>query len=186
MRFQRYISSTSNIFVQNKLLKFLILLFAGLLIYSQIKIAGLAYNQRVILVPSGLSEKVSVGSSLADETYLRAMGVYAATLLYSTTPTTVESQYMLLSKLFSSEAYSKYSGSLLETASNQAKNMLNMTFRIEKITTEFTPKQEIRLWLYVDKYIFGSKQDVSKLHKLRIGYEIINGQFFITSLEEGE
>lgn len=186
MLFNKFVSRASNIFAENKLLKLTIIVLGGLVIFSNIKIASLALNQKTVLVPIGLTSKSEIGSETVDETYLTAMGTYISTLLFSTSPATVESQYAVLSKLFTPEAYAKYSDSIFQTAATQAKNMVSLTFKIEKITITFTPKQEIEIKANVDKYVFGTKsEEGSKLHKLIIGYKLVNGQFYITHLEEG-
>lgn len=185
MKFEKYISRASNVFAQNKLLKLVLIVLAILVIFSQIKIGNLALNQKVVLIPVNLSEKAEVGTSSADETYLSAMGVYVATLLYSTNAATVESQYVILTKLFTATAYTKYSESILNTASTHAKNMISLNSKIEKVTVELKPLKVITVSVNVDKYVFGQKTEAgSKITNLLIGYEIIGGQFYITSLEE--
>lgn len=185
MKFERYISNASNVFAQNRLLKLVVIVLVVLVMFSFAKITELSGNQKVILVPAGLSDKVEIGSSQADETYLSAMGVYAATLMYSTTAVSVETQYKLLTELFDTAAYTKYSESLMTTAAAQAKNAVSFSLKIDQIQIETSPKQEIRMSVSIEKYIFGQKSDaVPERRELVVGFKLSNGRFYITTLEE--
>lgn len=184
MDLKKYIKNNEQLVSNNKFLKFIISLLCFVIIFCVYEIGTVSNNQKTILIPMGLSNKISVGNTYIDEEYLQAMGVYISTLLYSTTPTSVKTQYQILTSLFDEDAYKEYGEELLKTASSHSKNMVSLSMKINKITIETSPKQYIKINLNVDKYIFGAKSEQSFTHTIQIGFIIKNGKFYINSLTE--
>lgn len=85
-----------------------ILLYSVLIL--SIGIALLIYrdfnrDERVVLVPPGISEKVGVSKTNADAGYLKSWGLYATTLIGNLTPKNISFVLEELSKFMSSESY---------------------------------------------------------------------------------
>lgn len=184
MNLLEHLKNNENILAHNKLLKFVILCLSIVVMFSFYQIVSLSNNQKTILIPLGLSNKVEAGNTYIDEEYLNAMGVYISTLLYSTSPASVKTQYKILTGLFTNEAYNKHAEMLLKTASTHSKNMVSLSMKINRITVKTSPNQIISLNITVDKYIFGTKNEQSSTFNIHIGYEIHNGKFYINSLTE--
>lgn len=157
MKLDRYVSSVSQLFVNNRLLKFVVIVLAGMQLLNYVSMREMQENQITVIVPMGLSETVEVGGNFADETYLAAMAVYVAQLLYSTTPVTVESQTKNMLKLFSADYYQKESDEYLISAASQAKNQVTQTIHITGVTTQTEPETYVDISLALERYIFGEK-----------------------------
>lgn len=184
MKTDRYISSVSNLFVNNRLLKFVVIVLAAMQVMNYVSAKEAEENRRTIIIPMGLSETIQVSGREADETYLSAMGVYVAQLLYSTTPSTVESQYKILLSLFTPDAYKTLSSGYLTSAVSQSKNQVTRTSKILGIVYQTKPEQYIEITLSSERYIFQDRVDEPKTIKLRIYYVIENGKFSIVGLSE--
>lgn len=184
MQMDRYVSSVSRLFVNNRLLKFVVIVLAGMQLMNYVSMREMRENQITVIVPMGLNEQVEVGGTFADEAYLNAMAVYVAQLLYSTTPVTVEAQTKNLLKLLTPEAYKTQSETYMLSSVSQAKNQVTQTSKIMGIKTQTEPETMIEVTLALDKFIFSEKVEETKQVRLRIKYEIRHGQFVITGLGE--
>ncbi len=186
MIFKKYVSIVSKIFAENKLLKLVVVVLAILVCYSQMSLVTMVREARTVIVPIGLDEQVEIGDDYVDENYLNAMATYVATLLYSTTPLKIETQYRLLSEIFDENLYKRYAENLFKTAASHKKNQVSQTMVLDKITIEYEPKKRVYVNVTVDKYIFGKKQDETSTipHTLVIDYKIQNGNFIISDLGE--
>lgn len=185
MLFPNYVSYVSRVFAENRLMKFVIVVLVCLLVYSQVKIIEFSENTRTVIVPSGLTDMVSVSNSTADEAYLNAMGVYIATLLYSTTPVTVENQYSMLMKLFDTDAYNAFNNALFSAAATHKKNEVTQILKIDKITVEYAPHTRLIIDTSVERYIYSNKSETgTSRHQLIVDFEIRHGRFYITDFKE--
>lgn len=184
MKMDKYVNSVSNLFVSNRLLKFVVIVLAAMQLMNYVAAKEADENRRTIIIPMGLSATVEVSGKSADETYLSAMGVYVTQLLYSTTPATVESQYKILSTLFSPETYKNIGNDYLLSATSQAKNQVTQNSKIMSVVNRTEPESYIEVTFSLERYIFSDRVDEPKATKLRIDYVIEHGKFTITGLSE--
>lgn len=184
MKADKYVNAVSNLFVKNRLLKFVVIVLAALQLMNYISMKELQEQQMTIVIPVGNTEKLEIGSSTADEAYLNAMAVYIAQLLYSTTPVTVEMQTKALLTLFTPDAYKQLSDAYLLSAVNQAKNQVSLTSKILEVDIQYEPRQTITITLLLDRHIFSEIIESNKQIRLKIDYAIQHGKFVITGLGE--
>lgn len=184
MKFDRYVSSVSNIFINNRLLKFVVIVLALMQAVSYVELSRIDENRRTVIIPVGLTETVEVGNGHADETYLSAMGVYIATLAYSTTPRSVEGQYKMLLTLLTPEAYKSYAENYQSEALSHVKNEVTRNMRITGIAMKDGAAPAIEVSMIINKYIFKDLVEPDKQVRLTIGYKIEYGRFVVTELKE--
>lgn len=183
MEIKRYVSRASNIFAENRLAKLIIICLVFMNIIQFIYINAAFKEQRIVLIPAGLTKKVEISGNYLDQNYLEAMGIYISQLLYNFTYDNVEQQYKELETLFTPESHAKYSESLNKIAKQYRKNKITMNFLFKNIKVSIAPDQEIVVGGTVKKYILNEIESEKKIN-LIIKYRIDKGLFSIVDIEE--
>lgn len=182
MRFRKYVSSASNMFIENRFNKFVVLVLAGILIGQQFILNNAFRDHKVFLVPPGLQGKTVVSGSSFDSVYLNAIGAYVASLLYSFTPSSVVGQYSELAALLTPDNYEENSKGLLQQAADYKENDVATSLQIIGIKHLTNPNM-IEVSGDVTKYIASEKVETKRI-KLEIAYIADNGMFKVKSIEE--
>jgi type IV conjugative transfer system protein TraE len=183
MNFRRYVSTASNLFVENRFAKLVIVLMT-FIILLQLYMLNNAYRENnVYLIPPGLDGKVRVAGSHLDPVYLQSMGMYIAQLMYSFIPQDVIGKYEEVSTLFLPELYQGNKQELLKVAAEYSDNDVSMNFKVQEIKSILNPNV-IEVKGSVNKYIADTKTDTENIN-LKIFYAVQNGTFRITALEQG-
>ena len=183
MNFKQYLSTASNLFVENRFAKLVIVVMA-LVIFGQMYMLNNAYRENnVYLVPPGLEGKVRVAGSHLDPTYLQSLGSHVSQLMYSFIPHDVIGKYDELSSMFIPELYQANKAELLKVAAEYRDNDVSMSMRVSEIKTLLNPNI-IEVKGRVEKYIADTRMDTESVI-LRIHYTVQNGTFRITALEQG-
>jgi type IV conjugative transfer system protein TraE len=183
MNFKKYVSTASNLFVENRFAKLVIVVMA-LIIFGQMYMLNNAYRENnVYLVPPGLEGKVRVAGSHLDPVYLQSMGMYVSQLMYSFIPQDVIGKYEEVSSLFVPELYQVNKAELLKIAAEYKDNDVSTSMKVLEIKSLLNPNI-IEVKGRVEKYIADTRTDTESV-TLRIHYTVQNGTFRITALEQG-
>ncbi|ADD67351.1 hypothetical protein Dacet_0553 [Denitrovibrio acetiphilus DSM 12809] len=182
MRFDKYVSRASNLFMENRLCKFMTIVLAAVIIIQLWMLNNSFRNQNAYLIPTGLTTKAAVSGHFLDANYVQAMGVYVSQLLYNFTPQTVANQYKELASLFSADCYQENSNKLISMANAYADNEISMVFRVMEIKS-FTQPNVIEISGETSKTILGENVQSFKA-SLLVYYDVFNGLFRITAIEE--
>ena len=184
MFLNKYINKASNLFIENRLLKFIVVVLAITQVLSYCQLANLKNSERTILVPIGLNEQVNVSGKTADLNYLSAMAVYITTLKYSSTPRTVMNQYKMLLTMFETDSYDSYAQDFLLSAQKQQKNEVTYQMRINDIDIKIEPESILIINITYSKFIFKEPVDTDKRLRLEVKFEINYGKFAIKEFKE--
>ncbi len=179
----RYLQGSSNLFEENRLLKFAIAGLFGITAVLGAVVYSSNQNQRTVIVPFGASGDLYVTGNRPSATYLRTItrnivalsGTYSA---YSADP-----QFQELLSLAHPTAYNSLRDSLnailAELATNPTLSIATYIRPDQPVTT--TP-QEILVPVEKVRVIGGV---IRKFRgQLRIRYAIENGRFWLTALTE--
>lgn len=184
MNFKKYVSTASNLFVENRFLK-LVFVVMAIIIGGQMYMLNNAYRENnVYLVPPGLEGKVRVAGSHLDPVYLQSMGMYISQLMYSFIPQDVIGKYEEISSLFVPELYQTNKQELLKIAAEYKDNDVSMSMKVLEIKSTLNPNI-IEVTGKVEKYIADTKTDTENT-VIKIRYTVQNGTFRITALEKGK
>lgn len=180
MLIKRYVSTASNIFAENRLLKFVIfMLFLTLmfLVYQNNKIAK---SYKIVLVPPNLNQKVTVYNDMIDDKYAEAMGFYIANLLFSFNSRSIDVQYDTVFGMLDSGIDKKITEEMRTAKLKYKENNIDSILRIESIKIDPSAKI-IKVIGEIQKYVFEKPLQKEKLN-LNIYYKIENGLFYITNI----
>ena len=179
----RYIQGSSNLFEENRLLKFAIAgLFATMLVLAMVMYTS-ARNTRTIVVPFGAGGDLFVTGDTPSPAYLRLMTRIIVSLSSTYSAYSADTQFQELLKIVHPSAY----------------NGLRDTFNVILDDLKTNPTLSIATYIRPEKPVtYTANEVVVPIEKvrviggvlrkfrgdLRLGYVIENGRFWLISLKE--
>jgi conjugal transfer pilus assembly protein TraE len=182
MNLDRYIKKSSNLYAENRLLKFAVICIGIAVVISGFFSYIAMQYQKVVILPPVVDRRVVITGNRVDENYVKLFTRYAMTLLNNYTAATAQSQFDEFLALVTASAYPEMQKTLSTLADTIRK--LNMTsvyypqkIRIDKenriIEITGLQKEFTNTTLVED----GPKQYIIK-------YAITNGRFYIDEIKE--
>lgn len=179
----RYVQGSSNLFEENRLLKFAIAgLFACCAVLSMLLYSG-AQNQRTVIVPWGAGGDLYVTGSKPSEGYLRSMVWNVVGLAGSYNAYSADTQFQELLKIVHPSAYSVVRGAFGDLLGELKENpTLSIATYIRPETPVTYTRNEMVVPVEKIRVIGGV---VRKFRgDLRLGYTVEHGRFWLTSIRE--
>src|SRR3972149_5195863 len=105
MKSEIFLQKSSNLFAQNRLLKFIVLVIGIAVIYNTWMIRQALNTHRTIIVPPVINQEIEFQGERASENYLRQMIRYAMTLAVNNSPATARHQFEELLTLYAPESF---------------------------------------------------------------------------------
>jgi type IV conjugative transfer system protein TraE len=183
MNFKAYRNQVSNLFTQNRLLKFVIVVLAVLIIWLTFAFMRASNNRTTIIIPKGLDKVVTMQGGEFDTQYLTVMGSFVSQLYWNFNPAHVVGQYQQLATLLAPEVFPALSTNLFAISEAHERNEVTMTYLVSDIQTELQPNRVITVKGTQTKYILGNRVSGGE-QTLRIGYATKSGRFQVLSIEE--
>jgi conjugal transfer pilus assembly protein TraE len=182
MNLDRYIKKSSNLYAQNRLLKFAVVCIGIAVVVSGFFSYIAMQYQKVVILPPVVDRRIVITGNRVDENYVKLFTRYAMTLLNNYTAATAQSQFDEFLTLVTASAYPGMQKTLSTLADTIRK--LNMTsvyypqkIRIDKenrvIEITGLQKEFTNTTLVED----GPKRYIVK-------YVITNGRFYIDEIKE--
>ena len=182
MKLNNYLNEKAKYKGENRLMRFIILVIGLVtLLNTGIMLKALSY-QRVVIVPPGLQEKTTIQGDKLDEVYVSTFTRYISSLAFSYTPATVRRQFDELLLHFEPGAYPQGKTTFYNLADKVADTQVTQAFYINKVTVN-TQTKKIHIEGIQRQYIDDRKVDDGK-KDYYIGYTVLNGKFYITSIAE--
>lgn len=179
----RFLQGSSNLFEENRLLKFAIVGLFGVTAVLGTLIYTSNQNQRTVIVPFGASGDLYVTGNAPSEAYLRTMTRNIVALSGTYSAYSADRQFQELLSLVHPSAYNAIRDNL-----NTILDELSTNPTLS-IATYIRPDQPVT-WTATDIVVPVEKVRViggvirSFRGNLRIGYGIENGRFWLTHLSE--
>jgi len=143
MLINKFLERWKNLVEENKLLKFVILTLALVVIAQSYYIAKVTIkNTRVIIIPPVVKKKFEVSASGLDPVYLRMMGEYASSLVLTWTYQTIKERYALFSALLVPEALSKFQKFAEEQSQRAINYKMSQEFFVKSINVGYVPSSD--------------------------------------------
>ncbi|MDR0453827.1 MAG: type IV conjugative transfer system protein TraE [Deferribacteraceae bacterium] len=174
MTTKRYVSSMANLSTRNKFNTIIIAILVSATLILSINVVLISKQQKVILIPQGINQNITVGHNFASEEYLLAMGNYVTFLFLNFDETTVVSQYDMLSGLSSGVVRTE----TVQLAEDYKKNHISSRVLVQKI--EATDKNVTVIGRRT-KYIMDKAVEETNF-TLVIRYSITFGTFRVDEL----
>ena len=184
-RVKHFLSKGSNIFTENKILKFGFVALGLMVMYQQISIPRMIESQRTIILPTP-NIRYEIGRFSANEDYLHDTALTVLRYYEDVNAGNVESFFSNVLMY----AAPSYSGELKERLMKR-KKIIKKLSSISHFT-EFVGRNDMTMKgdeIYVIYNYYrriGGKVEPAKRKKLTITYEMQNGRFMVNNLKDEE
>jgi len=181
MKFDLYMQKTSNLFAENRLLKFTIAVMAVAVIFAFYYADKKIQTQRIILIPPNIHSRIVITGDRPGTSYLKQFARYIASLALNYTSANARSQFSELLSLYNPKNYNAARTMFYNLADDveSISNFSNM-FSIDRI--KIAPNKIILTGR--EKTIVGNKIQTDKENTYIIDYRFKNGKFSINSIKK--
>jgi len=180
MKTNIFVQKTSNLFVENRLLKFVIVILSLAVIFNSFMVYRSVKYQRVVLIPPKMTGTVEFVQGKPTDSYLKDMTRRIVNLAGTYSPPTARAQFEELLFYYAPESYPQASKAWYSLASRVEESQVSSVFYLEKIKLG-------------DNFIevFGNLKQLADNTQLEntsktylIKYRLQDGRFYIVSLKE--
>tara|TARA_Y100000589_G_C26990741_1_gene562511 strand:+ start:202 stop:777 length:576 start_codon:yes stop_codon:yes gene_type:complete len=180
MKAEIFLQKTSNLFAQNRLLKFSIGVLALTVMFNSAMVYRAVKYQRVVLIPPTMTGTVEFIQGKPNDSYLRDISRRIVGLAATYSPPTVRSQFEELLAYFAPEAYPQASKSWYSLASRVEESQVSSVFYLERIRVT---QSAIEIFGNFRQYAGDTLLENSSKTYL-IDYRLQDGRFYIVSFKE--
>ena len=182
MKLNTYINKTSNLYAENRLLKFAVIIIGiAVVINGFLSYIAMQY-QKVVILPPVVDHRVVISGNKVDDNYIKLFTRYAMTLLQNYTAATARSQFEEFLTLVTTSAYPDMQKTLYTLADTVKKLNVTSAFYPRKIT--INQKTHTITVTGLKKEFSHTTMVEDGPKKYEIKYAIINGRFYIDAVKE--
>ncbi len=182
MRTEIFLQKTSNIFTENRLLKFAMLVLGIATVINSFMVYRALKYQRTILIPPQMTGTVEFVRGKPTENYLKDIARRITSLGATYSPATARVQFEELLFYFTPESYPEESKAWYSLAGRIEESQVSSVFYLEKITLR---KERIEVFGDLQQFTGDTRLlNISKTYI--INYRLQDGRFFLLSLTEKE
>jgi conjugal transfer pilus assembly protein TraE len=175
-----FLQKTSNLFVENRLLKFIILTLAVTVIFNSLMVYRSVKYQRVILIPPKMTGTVEFIQGKPSDSYARDISRHIVNLAATYSPPTARMQFEELLAHFAPESYPEASTAWYSLASRVEESQVSSVFYLEKIKLN---EEFIEIFGNLKQFAGDTLlENTSKTYL--IDYRLQDGRFYIVSFKE--
>jgi conjugal transfer pilus assembly protein TraE len=177
-----FLQKSSNIFAENRLLKFVVVALGIAVVINTAGLFMALNSQRVILVPPVVNSKISVSGDKASDEYLKEFARYILNLALTYNPVNARSQFSELLAVYDPAQFQASRKELYELADKIENTKASSAFYIQSIIND-TEKRRLEVTGTKKTYMVDQKaEDTLKVYL--IDYRIENGKFILVRLYE--
>ncbi|OGR04880.1 MAG: hypothetical protein A2511_16040 [Deltaproteobacteria bacterium RIFOXYD12_FULL_50_9] len=180
MRLNLFMSKSSNLFAENRLLKICLIIITVITIFNTFMISKALRATRTILVPANMDRKVEFIEGKPTEEYVAQLGRNLSTLGLSFSPATARSQFGELLKYYTPSAYPAAYRMWYTLASRVEEAKVSQVFYLRSLKLNTNSNQ---IELIGDKRQYTDEKMIKgdELAHYVISYQITNGKFELLS-----
>jgi conjugal transfer pilus assembly protein TraE len=180
MKADIFVQKSSNLFVENRLLKFAIGAMAVAVCFNSLMVYRAVKYQRVVLIPPAMTGTIEFVQGKPTEAYIKDMSRKIVNLATTYSPPTARGQFDDLLSLYTSEAYPEASKSWYSLAGRIEESQVSSTFYLEKITIG---NGTIEMFGNLAQFAGDTKLEKSA-KTFVVAYRIRDGRFEISEFKE--
>ncbi len=182
MNLDIFLQKSSNIFAENRLLKFVVVALGIAVVINTAGLFMALNSQRVILVPPVINSKISISGDKASDEYLKEFARYILNLALTYNPVNARSQFSELLAVYDPAQFQTSRKELYELADKIENTKASSAFYIQSIIND-TEKRRLEVTGTKKTYMVDQKaEDTLKVYL--IDYRIENGKFILVRLYE--
>ena len=182
MLLKRYMQAASNLFAENRLLKFCVVVLTVGFVLLAYRVDGIKDRVRTVVVPPVLHSKVEISGSWTTDSYCREYMRYLGALVWNYSPSTVREQFSESLASWHPDVFQMAKERFYLLADQVEKTRASSAFYIHKIHHEaeknYVEVTGNRVLMMQDK----SVDTATKTYF--VAYKVENGRFWIMGIEE--
>lgn len=180
MKTEIFVQKSSNLFVENRLLKFAVAVMALAVACNSFLVYRAVKYQRTVLIPPSMTGTIEFVQGKPTDTYIRDIARRIVNLAGSYSPPTARAQFEELLSLYAPEAYPQISATWYSLAGRIEESQVSSVFYPEKISLG-----EDRIEVFGNLTQFASDVLLEKTSRTYlIEYRIQDGRFYLLSFKE--
>jgi conjugal transfer pilus assembly protein TraE len=177
-----FLQKSSNIFAENRLLKFVVVALGLAVVINTAGLFMALNSQRVILIPPTINSKISVSGDKASDEYLKEFTRYILNLALTYNPVNARSQFSELLAVYDPAEFQASRKELYELADKIEFTKASSAFYIHAIVND-TEKRRLEITGTKRTYLVDQKaEDTLKVYLIE--YRFDNGKFILKRLYE--
>ena len=182
MNLDIFLQKSSNIFAENRLLKFVVVALGIAVVINTAGLFMALNSQRVILVPPTINSKISVSGDKASDEYLKEFTRYILNLALTYNPVNARSQFSELLAVYDPAGFPNARKELYELADKIENTRASSAFHIQSMMNN-PEKNQVEVLGSKMTYIGEMKADIVQTTYI-VEYRFDNGKFILTRLYE--
>lgn len=182
MHLKIYQNRLSNLWAENRLLKFVVVVLAGGCIACICLSLRAMDKQRVVILPPVVDRRVVISGNEVNEDYVKLFARYTTSLFLNYSPATFSIQAEDLLKLASPEAFPTLRKSLMQIKDTVERLHVSSVFYPHEITVD-AEQRKITVKGMMRRYAQRSMVDEG-IGVYLIRYKIIDGRFFVDGIKD--
>lgn len=177
MRLDRYLSSASNLFGENRLLKFAVVALGCATVLNTCGMMRAQQMEKIVIVPSVVTERMWISGDKASEEYIKEFARDATNLYLTYHPANVRTNFNELLKMYYPSEFEYAKKSLYDLAGRIEESKASSAFYISKLLND---EKRHRLELTgVRSMIISDKVTEQSVKEYVLEYKIESGKFSI-------
>ena len=182
MNLDIFLQKSSNIFAENRLLKFVVVALGIAVVINTAGLFMALNSQRVILVPPTINSKISVSGDKASDEYLKEFTRYILSLALTYNPVNARSQFSELLAVYDPAEFQASRKELYELADKIENTKASSAFYIHAMVND-SEKHRLEVTGAKRTYLVDQKaEDTIKVYLMDYRFE--NGKFILKRLSE--
>ena len=182
MEFKLFTGKTANIFAENRMLKFTVLVLLAAVAALSFCVVTVMNRERVILVPPVINSKMTITGDHASDDYLREFTRYVVGLALTYNPANARTQFSELLAVYDPAGFPDARKELYELADRIETTRASSAFHIQDMTNH-GEKNQVEVQGAKTTCIGEMKADTVQTTYL-VEYRFDNGRFILTRLSE--
>lgn len=182
MEFKLFTGKAANIFAENRMLKFTVLVLMTAVIVLSFCVMSAMNRERVILVPPVINSKVMITGDHASDDYLREFTRYIVSLALTYNPANARNQFSELLAVYDPAGFPNARKDLYELADRIETTRASSAFHIQSMTNN-AERNQVEVQGSKMTYIGEMKADIVQTAYI-VEYRFDNGRFVLTRLYE--
>ncbi|MBI1919719.1 MAG: type IV conjugative transfer system protein TraE [Geobacter sp.] len=182
MEFKLFTGKAANIFAENRMLKFTILVLLAAVLVLSFCVVTAMNRERVILVPPVINSKVMITGDHASDDYLREFSRYIISLALTYNSANARNQFSELLAVYDPAGFPNARKELYELADRIETTRASSAFHIQSMTNS-ADRNQVEVVGSKMTYIGEMKADIVQTAYI-VEYRFDNGRFVLTRLYE--
>jgi len=180
MKANLFVQKASNLFVENRLMKFVIVILALTVAFNSLMVFRAVKYQRVVLIPPKMTGTIDFLRGIPSDDYIRDTSRKIVSLATTYSPPTARAQFEELLLYYAPESYPEASKAWYSLASRVEESQVSSVFYLEEIKLH---DSSIEVFGNLKQYA-GNTPIENTGRTYLIDYRVQDGRFFLVSFQE--